>query len=228
MNVEDLSIAEVARRYRRGGITPVEVTELCLERIARFDGPLRSFITVTDEEARRSARGAWRELRRGVDRGPLHGVPIALKDLVETRGVPTTAGSAVLHGYVPTSDAPVVAALRKAGAVLIGKTNMQEFANGVPHPDFGQTRNPWTVTRTAGGSSGGSAAAVVARFCYGAIGSDTGGSIRVPASYCGCVGLKPTFGLLPMTGVFPLSWSLDHLGPMARTSRATPARFSVR
>src|SRR5262245_6294321 len=219
MNVEDLSIAEVARLYRRGDVTPIDVTEVCLDRIARFDGPLRSFITVTADEARASARRAWRELRRGVDRGPLHGVPIALKDLVETRGVLTTAGSAVLHDYVPQTDAPIVVALRGAGAVLIGKTNMQEFANGVPHPDFGQTRNPWTVARTAGGSSGGSAAAVVAGFCYGAVGSDTGGSIRVPASYCGCVGLKPTYGLVSTTGVFPLSWSLDHVGPMARTAR---------
>ena len=167
----------------------------------------------------KAARVARSELQRGVDRGPLHGIPVALKDNIDTAGIRTTGGSRVWSDRVPETDAELVVRLRTAGAVVIGKTNMQEFAHGVPHDDFGQTRNPWDISRSAGGSSGGSAAAVVSGFCYAAVGTDTGGSIRVPASYCGAVGLKPTYGLVSTEGVFPLSWSLDHAGPITRSSR---------
>lgn len=221
------TIDALARAYRDGSVSPVEVAEECLDRIRRHDGGLHAFITVTDELAISAARRAEQELARGLDRGPMHGIPVALKDLVDTAGVRTTAGSLVLAHHVPDSDAPLWAALQRAGAVLMGKTNMQEFANGVPHPAYGQTRNPWDVRATAGGSSGGSAAAVVAGFCHAAVGSDTGGSIRVPASYCGAVGLKPTYDLVSTQGVFPLSWSLDHAGPMARTSRDAAAMLAA-
>ena len=219
MNLAFASIEEIGRLYRLGTVSPTEVTQLCLDRIRRYDHSLKAFITITDDLAIAAAQRAERELAQGIDRGPLHGIPLALKDLIDTKGIRTTAGSRVLIDNVPPRDAPLWTSLLDAGAVLVGKTNMQEFADGIPHPDFGQTRNPWDVRRTAGGSSGGSAAAVVAGFCYGAIGSDTGGSIRVPASYCGAVGMKPTYGLVSTAGVFPLSWSLDHVGPIARNSR---------
>ncbi len=212
------SIAEVGTLYRAGQVSPVEVTELSLKQIERLDPKLKAFITVTSESAMDAARQAERELRVGQDRGALHGIPVALKDLIDTAGIRTTAGSRVLANHVPNRDALLVERLKAAGAVIIGKTNLQEFAYGVPHPDYGQTWNPWDLSRTAGGSSGGSAAAVVAGLCYAAVGTDTGGSIRVPAAYCGAAGLKPTYGLVSLDGVCPLSWSLDHAGPMARTS----------
>lgn len=227
MSMAMSTIEQVGRAYRERLASPVEVTRECLARIRRLDDQLKALITVTDDEAMEAARRAERELARGIDRGPMHGIPVALKDLVDTAGIRTTAGSLVLRDNVPSEDAPVWAALREAGAVLVGKTNMQEFAYGVPHPAFGQTRNPWDLSRTAGGSSGGSAAAVMAGFCYAAVGTDTGGSIRVPASYCGAVGLKPTYGVVSTRGVFPLSWSLDHVGPIARTSRDAAAMFSA-
>jgi aspartyl-tRNA(Asn)/glutamyl-tRNA(Gln) amidotransferase subunit A len=212
------SIAEVGALYRAGQVSPVEVTELSLKQIERLDPKLKAFITVTAERAMDTARQAEQELRAGRDRGALHGIPVALKDLIDTAGVRTTAGSRVLANHVPSRDAFIVERLKAAGAVIVGKTTLQEFAYGVPHPDYGQTRNPWDLAHTAGGSSGGSAAAVVAGLCYAAVGTDTGGSIRVPAAYCGAAGLKPTYGLVSLDGVFPLSWSLDHAGPMARTS----------
>ena len=150
---------------------------------------------------------------------PLLGIPLALKDIIATAGVRTTAGSRVLASNVPEEDAAVVRMLRQAGAVFLGKTNLMEFAYAYPHPDIGETRNPWSPERTAGGSSGGSAAAVAAGLAYGALGTDTGGSIRSPAAYCGTVGLKPTYGRVSRYGVIPLSWSLDHVGPLSRTVR---------
>ena len=212
------SIDEVGGGYRAGRFSPVEVTKLCLGRIARLDGALNAFITVLGDAALEAAERAARELADGHDRGPLHGIPVAIKDLIDMAGVPTTFASRAEPGYVGKQDAALVTSLRRSGAVIIGKTNLLEFAYGLVHPDFGQTNNPWDITRTSGGSSGGSAAAVAAGMCYAAVGTDTGGSIRIPAAYCGIAGLKPTWGLVDTEGVYPLSWSLDHAGPLARTS----------
>ena len=212
------SIATVAARYRSGDLSPVEVTERALARIASLNPTLNAFITVTADEALAAARQAESELRDGMDRGLLHGIPVALKDLVDTAGIRTTCGSRILADHVPDRDAPIVAHLRRAGAVILGKTNLLEFAYGIVHPDFGPTWNPYDPSRTAGGSSGGSAAAVAAGMCFAAVGTDTGGSIRIPAAYCGVAGFKPSFGLVSLDGIFPLSWSLDHAGPLARTA----------
>ncbi|MGC1449935.1 MAG: amidase [Candidatus Sulfotelmatobacter sp.] len=200
-------------------MSPVEVTRACLERIERLNPPLNAFITVMYESALAEARRAEADILRGEWRGPLHGVPVALKDLIETAGVPTTAASALYKDRVPRADAEVVRRLRQAGAVLVGKNNLHEFAYGgsslVSH--FGEVHNPWNLGRIAGGSSGGSAAAVVAGLAYAAIGTDTAGSIREPGALCGCVGLKPTYGRVSGRGVIPLSLSLDHVGPLAAT-----------
>ncbi|MFN8467213.1 MAG: amidase [Caldilineaceae bacterium] len=211
-------IAVVAAGYRSGALSPVDVNELTLARIAALNPLLNTFITVTADRARAAAWHAEQELRRGVDRGLLHGIPIALKDLIDTAGVRTTCGGRILADNVPARNAPIVDRLEEAGAVLVGKTNLLEFAYGIVHPDVGPTWNPWAPDRTAGGSSGGSAAAVAAGLCFAAVGTDTGGSIRIPAAYCGVAGLKPTYGLVSTQGIFPLSWSLDHAGPIARTS----------
>jgi aspartyl-tRNA(Asn)/glutamyl-tRNA(Gln) amidotransferase subunit A len=216
-----LTLSEAADLVRGRKVSPVELTRACLGRIERLDAKLNAFITVTAETARAEARAAESEVQGGRWRGPLHGIPIALKDLVDTAGVRTTAGSALFANRVPTEDADVVRRLRVAGAVFLGKLNMHEFAYGgsTVISAFGPVRNPWGFEFTAGGSSGGSAAAVAARLCFGAVGSDTGGSIRQPAAYCGIVGLKPTFGRVSLRGVIPLAWSLDHLGPMTRSVR---------
>jgi aspartyl-tRNA(Asn)/glutamyl-tRNA(Gln) amidotransferase subunit A len=214
-----MSIREAADLVRKKKASPVELTRACLARIDRLNPVLNAFITITAESALEQAREAEGELNRGQWRGPLHGVPIALKDLFDTAGVKTTGASGVFKDRIPTEDAEVVRRLKAAGAVLLGKTNMHEFAYGgtsvISH--FGAVHNPWEPTHIAGGSSGGSAAAVAAGLCYGALGSDTGGSIREPAGYCSIVGLKPTYGLVSTRGVIPLSWSLDHVGPLART-----------
>ena len=212
-------IEQFARQWRAKAITALEVTETCLRNIERRDGELRAFITVTADEARRQAQQADRELAGGRDRGPLHGVPIAIKDLIDVAGVPTTAASRVREGHVAACDASVITRLRDAGAVLIGKTNLHEFAYGTTSEDsaFGAVRNPVDVSRTPGGSSGGSAAALVAGMASAALGSDTGGSIRIPAAACGIVGLKPTFDDIALGGVVPLARSFDHLGPLAHT-----------
>jgi aspartyl-tRNA(Asn)/glutamyl-tRNA(Gln) amidotransferase subunit A len=211
-------IAAVAAAYRSGALSPVAVIELTLARIAALNAVLNTYITVTADRALAAAQRAEEELRRGEDRGLLHGIPIALKDLVDTAGVRTTCGGRILADHVPARNAPIVDRLEAAGAVLVGKTNLLEFAYGIVHPDVGPTWNPWAPDRTAGGSSGGSAAAVAAGLCYAAVGTDTGGSIRIPAAYCGVAGLKPTYGRVSTQGIFPLSWSLDHAGPIARTS----------
>ncbi|GAA4018003.1 amidase [Deinococcus rubellus] len=221
MNEDSLlfaSIAEIGALYRSGQLSPVELTQRCLARIAALNPTLNAFITVTAEQALIEAGQAERELRAGHDRGPLHGIPVALKDLIDTAGIRTTCASRILKNHVPAQDAPLVTHLRAAGAVSLGKTNLAEFAMGIAHPDYGQVNNPWDAGRTAGASSGGSAAAVAAGMCFAAVGTDTGGSIRIPASYCGVAGLKPTSGLVSAEGVFPLSWSLDHVGPLARSS----------
>jgi len=212
------SIGDIAARYRSGSLSPVALTERLLARIERIDPTLNTFITVTAEIALAAARQAAAELAVGHDRGLLHGIPIALKDLVDMRNVRTTCGSRILADHVAERDAVVTRHLQDAGVVFMGKTNLLEFAYGIVHPDFGPTWNPWDPTRTSGGSSGGSAAAVAAGFCYAAVGTDTGGSIRIPAAYCGVAGLKPTYDLVSLEGIFPLSGSLDHAGPIARTS----------
>jgi aspartyl-tRNA(Asn)/glutamyl-tRNA(Gln) amidotransferase subunit A len=213
------TIAELAERYRARQVSPVEVTRALLARIERLNPHLNAYIAVTGETALAEAGRAERELQRGLDRGPLQGVPTALKDLIDVAGVPTTCGSAVRAGWVPSGDASVVERLRAAGAVLIGKANLHEFAYGATNdnPHYGTTRNPWDPTRITGGSSGGSAAAAAAGLAHLTLGSDTGGSIRIPAALCGLVGLRPTFGRVPLRGAFPLSWSHDTLGPLVRS-----------
>jgi aspartyl-tRNA(Asn)/glutamyl-tRNA(Gln) amidotransferase subunit A len=218
--VEALTVAplvEIVRSLRRRRVSPLELVDAYASRIEQASG-LRAFITGPGEQARQEARRAERRLARG-EPGALLGVPIAVKDLFATRAIRTTAGSRILRDWVPVSDAAAVARLRAAGAIIIGKTNLHEFAYGVSNanPWWGVARNPHNPTRSPGGSSGGSAIAVVAGLCAGALGSDTGGSIRIPASLCGCVGLKPTFGAIPLAGAIPLGWSLDHAGPLART-----------
>ncbi|WP_420593741.1 amidase [Deinococcus sp.] len=212
------SIAEIGALYRSGQLSPLELTRQCLARIEALNPTLNAFITVTAQQALLEAQQAEQELRAGHDKGPLHGIPIALKDLIDTAGIRTTCASRIREDNVPQQDAPLVTRLRAAGAISLGKTNLAEFALGIAHPDYGQVNNPHDAGRTAGASSGGSAAAVAAGMCFAAVGTDTGGSIRIPASYCGVAGLKPTSGLVSAEGVFPLSWSLDHVGPLARTS----------
>ncbi len=213
------SLAEASQLVRSKKISPVELTQACLSRIEQLNPKLNAFITVTADSALAQAREAEADIQRGRWKGPLHGIPIALKDLVDTAGVRTTAASALFKERIPSQDAEVVRRLKAAGAVLLGKLNMHEFAFGGSSviSFFGPVHNPWELKYSAGGSSGGSAAAVAAELCYGAIGSDTGGSIRQPAAYCGIVGLKPTYGRVSTRGVIPLAWSLDHLGPMTRT-----------
>jgi len=229
MNDTDLafaSIEEVGKLFRKRKLSPVELTRLLLARIERLNPKLNAYITVTAELALAQAKKAEAELfaprrRKGHrDRGPLHGIPISLKDNIYTSGVRTTAGSKILKDFIPQHDAPVVAQLKQAGAVLLGKTNMHEFAYGVTsnNPHFGPVHNPWDLARIPGGSSGGSAAAVAAGLCFGSIGTDTGGSIRIPSALCGTVGLKPTFGRVSVQDVIPLSPHLDCAGPLARTS----------
>jgi aspartyl-tRNA(Asn)/glutamyl-tRNA(Gln) amidotransferase subunit A len=216
--VNDLSsIAELAPRVRRKEISPVDIVEQCLGRIAKLNPVLNAFITVTGESALAEARAAEAEIQRGQWRGPLHGLPVSLKDLIDTRGIRTTAASAMHHHRVPSEDAEVVRRLRQAGAVILGKNNLHEFAYGGSSliSAFGEVRNPWDVTRITGGSSGGSAAAVAAAMSCASIGTDTAGSIREPGALCGCVGLKPTYGRVSIRGVIPLATSLDHVGPMA-------------
>jgi aspartyl-tRNA(Asn)/glutamyl-tRNA(Gln) amidotransferase subunit A len=214
-----LSLADAGELLEAGKVSPVELTNACLARIGRLNAILNAFITVTGEQALADARTAETEIAKGRRRGRLHGIPIGLKDLFDTAGVRTTAGSAVFADRVPSEDAEVVRRLKTSGAVILGKLNMHEFAYGdtSAQSHFGPVRNPWNREHVPGGSSGGSAAAVAAGLCYGALGSDTGGSIRQPAAYCGIVGLKPTYGLVSTRGVVPLSWSLDHVGPLCRT-----------
>ena len=214
-----LTIAEAARRLRTKEVRSVELTEACLARVEELEPKLNAFITRTPEQALAAARKADAELGAGRDRGPLHGIPVGIKDLCATEGVRSTAGSALFLDRVPERDATVVAKLREAGAISLGKLNLHELAYGVTsnNPFFGAVHNPWNTDCHPGGSSGGSGAAVASGECFAAIGTDTGGSIRIPAALCGTVGLMPTYGLVSRAGVTPLSWSLDHIGPLART-----------
>ena len=216
-----LSIAEVARLIVERQISPVEVIEAHLERIDKTDDRLNSFITLLRHESIAEAKVAEREVLSDRYRGPLHGIPIGLKDLYYTKGIPTTIGSKIYRDFVPQTDAAVTERFRDAGAIIIGKLQMHEFALGPTsvNPHDGPACNPWDTERITGGSSGGSGSAVASGQCMGALGSDTGGSIRIPSSLCGIVGLKPTFGLVSRYGVYPLSWSLDTVGPMTRTVR---------
>jgi aspartyl-tRNA(Asn)/glutamyl-tRNA(Gln) amidotransferase subunit A len=214
-----LPLERVAPLLARGKISPVELVEIAARRMERLNPAINAFLALSLESARRQARHAEREIRAGRRRGPLHGVPISLKDNIWTRGIPTTAGSKILAGFLPPADATVVRRLHRAGAIVVGKTNLHEFAYGVTteNPHYGPVRNPWDTRRMVGGSTGGSAAALAAGIGWGAVGSDTGGSVRIPPSLCGVVGLKPTFGRVSCYGVVPLSPSLDHVGPLAAT-----------
>jgi aspartyl-tRNA(Asn)/glutamyl-tRNA(Gln) amidotransferase subunit A len=230
MNDSDLAFASIeviGKLFRTRKLSPVELARLMLARIERLNPKLNAYITVTAEVALDQAKKAESELfaprgRKGHrDRGPLHGIPISLKDNIYTEGIRTTAGSKILKDFIPKEDAPVVGQLKQAGAVVLGKTNMHEFAYGVTsnNPHFGPVRNPWDLARIPGGSSGGSAAAVAAGLCHGSFGTDTGGSIRIPASLCGVVGLKPTWGRISTERIVPLSPLLDCTGPLARSVR---------
>ena len=214
-----MTIRRLANQIRQGNRSPVELTRETLNRVQRHQPELNAYITVTEDLALGQARLAEREIREGRDRGPLHGIPFAAKDLFYTRGIRTTVGSKILQDFIPDHDAAVIEKLREAGAVLIGKTGLHEWAYGITsnNPHFGAIHNPWDTTRIPGGSSGGSTAALAAGLCSFSLGSDTGGSIRIPASFCGVVGLKPTFGRVSRWGMFPLGYSLDHAGPFAHT-----------
>jgi aspartyl-tRNA(Asn)/glutamyl-tRNA(Gln) amidotransferase subunit A len=217
--VAPASAGDLIERLRRGEISSAELTETYLARIERHDGTLKSFLTVASESARAQARAADQALERGGPLGPLHGLPIALKDNIDTAALQTTAGSRFFAERVPTDDAEVARRLREAGAVLLGKTALHEFALGATtqNPHYGACRNPWDSSRIPGGSSGGSGAALAADFCAAALGTDTGGSVRIPAAVNGVTGLRPTLGRVSNRGVFPVSWSLDAVGPMARS-----------
>jgi aspartyl-tRNA(Asn)/glutamyl-tRNA(Gln) amidotransferase subunit A len=217
-DLTSLTLTEAVSAIQSGTLSPVALTDACLDRIERLNPRLNAFITLTAETARAEALAAEKSSGQF---GPLHGVPIALKDLFDTAGVRTTGASKILADRVPEEDATVTARLRRAGAVLLGKLNMHEFAYGVSNdnPHYGPARNPWDTDRIPGGSSGGSGVAIAAGLCLGTLGSDTGGSIRIPSSLCGITGIKPTYGRVSRSGVLPLSWSMDHVGPMARTVR---------
>jgi aspartyl-tRNA(Asn)/glutamyl-tRNA(Gln) amidotransferase subunit A len=214
-----MTIAEAAHALRSREISSVELARQCLDQIAKLNPVLNAFITVTGDSALAHAEDMDRELAQGVDRGPLHGIPIAHKDLMWIKGIRTTSGSKIFADFVPDRDAAVVAKLADAGAVMVGKTGLHELAYGITsdNPHFGTIRNPRNPEHSPGGSSGGSGVAVATGMAFLATGTDTGGSIRVPASFCGVAGLKPTYGLIDRSGVQPLGLSLDHVGPLART-----------
>jgi aspartyl-tRNA(Asn)/glutamyl-tRNA(Gln) amidotransferase subunit A len=229
MDLYYFSLAEAADLIAKREISSEDLVQAHLDRIASVEPRLNCFITLTAEAALARAHEADAEIQSGIYRGPLHGIPIALKDLYETRGVKTTAGSLFFKDWVPKENAAVVDRLNAAGAINLGKLNMHEIALGVTsnNPHFGACHNPWELDRSPGGSSGGSGAALAAGLCMGSLGSDTGGSIRIPASLCGIVGLKPTYGRISLRGIVPLSWNLDHPGPMARRTRDVALLFQV-
>ena len=222
-----MTILEMADALRARKVSSLELTNQALDRIARENPRINAFITVTADAARARASAMDAELSHGIDRGPMHGIPIAHKDLVYTKGVRTTGGSKIFENFVPDHDADIAINLDNAGSVMVGKTNLHEFAYGITstNPHFGAVRNPWDTDRIPGGSSGGSAAAVAAGVLAMATGTDTGGSIRIPASFCGVTGLKPTFGLISKRGVMPLGWTMDHMGPITKTVRDAAVSF---
>lgn len=224
-----MSIAELGHGYRSKKFSPVEVTKAFLERIDAVNDDMNVYITVSYTVALEAARKAEAELGNGVDRGPLHGIPVAVKDLMDTQGIRTTYGSDMFNDFIPQKDATVVQRLREAGAVILGKTNTDAFAFGVTteNPTFGTPRNPWHANHVPGGSSGGSGVAVSAGLATVALGSDTAGSVRIPAACCGIVGLKPTAGRVSRQGVMPLSWTLDHVGPLARSAQDAAALLAA-
>lgn len=224
-----LDLVTAGRRMRTGALSATALTEACLAQIAARNDQLRAFITVTADAALAAARDADNDFRAGHDRGPLQGIPVSLKDLVDVAGVPTTAASRVIGNRPAATDAVVTSRLKAAGAVLVGKTNLHEFALGTTSEDtaFGAVRNPHDVSRSAGGSSGGSAASIVAGMALATVGTDTGGSIRIPSAACGLVGFKPAFGEVPCDGVVPLSTTFDHVGPLTRTVADAAAMFHV-
>jgi aspartyl-tRNA(Asn)/glutamyl-tRNA(Gln) amidotransferase subunit A len=211
------TLVEAAARLQRRELSPVELVRATLRRIEAVNPKLNAYITVLAEDALRDAEVAEREINGGAYRGPLHGIPVSLKDLFWTRGVRTTAGSRILADAVPAEDGALSERLRAAGAILVGKANLMEFAYGAAHPAFGPTANPWDLSKSAYGSSGGSAAAVATGMDFGSFGSDTGGSIRIPAALCGVTGFKPTAGTISRFGMHQGSWTLDEIGPLART-----------
>lgn len=224
-----LSIVELGKLIESKKISPVEVTTAYLKRIKKYDQDIKSYITVLEEEAIELAKKAESSIANGQYLGPLHGIPLAIKDNIDLAGTPTTAGALIRKDYVPEEDAPVVKKLLDAGMIPLGKANMHEIAMGVTteNPHFGTARNPWNKDKITGGSSGGSAAALAAHLTPASLGTDTGGSIRIPSACCGTVGLKPTFNRVNKEGVYPLSWSLDHLGPMTRTVQDTALMFEA-
>jgi aspartyl-tRNA(Asn)/glutamyl-tRNA(Gln) amidotransferase subunit A len=224
IDLTTLTVVEASSRISRKQLSPVELTEAALARIDTLNPRLGAFITVASEQAMDAARTAERDIQRGRYLGPLHGIPFGVKDTYYSQGIRTTAGSPVLKDFVPDFDCTIIQRMKRAGAIMIGKLNLPEFSFGGNTPGC---NNPWDLTRNAGGSSGGSAAALAASLLLCATGGDTSGSIRNPASACGVVGHKPTFGLVSRHGVVPISWTLDHLGPMARTVEDTAILFKV-
>ncbi|HEV7677437.1 MAG TPA: amidase [Candidatus Dormibacteraeota bacterium] len=222
-----LSLTDLSRDIHSGEVSPVEVVTDVLRRIAALNPVLNCYITVLEEAALQQAAALEKLLLSGIDLGPLHGVPIAVKDNIDTVGVRTTVGSRVFADRVPDADATVIERLKAAGAVIVGKANMYEFANGSWHPDYGETRNPWDTSRSCYGSSSGSASAVAAGLAHGSVGTDTGGSIRYPAALCGVVGFKPSYGVVSRAGVYPLSPDLDHVGPLGRTVADVALQFAA-
>lgn len=218
-DLTSLTLAEASGLLRSKQVSSVDLTQACLKRIEQYNPRVNAFITVTGESAVRTARELDGEAQRGKWRGPLHGIPIALKDNIDTAGVRTTGASELFKDRVPADDAEVARKLKAAGAVVLGKLNMHEFAYGPSSAVtyFGPVHNPWALDRISGGSSGGSAAAIAADLCFGTLGTDTGGSIRIPSSHCGTVGLMPTYGRVSNRGVIPMSWTLDHVGPICKT-----------
>ena len=228
-DLASLTVKKASDLLRRRGVSPLDLTQACLERIDRLNPAINAFITITREQALATARQMEAEQKSGKWRGPLHGIPVALKDNIDTAGIRTTAASGVFKDRVPTEDAEVVVRLKRAGAILLGKLNLHEFALGGTSAVtyFGPVHNPWALDHVSGGSSGGSAAAIAADLCFGTLGTDTGGSIRIPASYCGIVGFKPTYGRVSNRGVIPMAWTLDHVGPMCKTVEDTALMLGV-
>lgn len=228
-NSSQVTITSLGAELRRGDVTSVELTDECLKTISAYDSELNAFITVCEHDARESAKALDEELARGKDRGPLHGIPISLKDVIDLHGIPTTGATQHLAKNNARMDATVVSRLRTAGAILIGKCNLHELAFGTTGEDsaFGPTRNPHSLEHIAGGSSSGSAISVVTGMSFASLGTDTGGSIRIPASACGVIGLKPTHGEISMAGVLPLAPSLDHVGPIARSVQDVTTVFQI-